>query len=124
MRRSVIAFLTLAMVLSLAACTNDMDGNGPVTDGSTTQKEVPMTEDERSDAATRDPDLGDRARRAMDKTDDAIRRGADDAGDAVRRGADDVGDAVRRGADDVGDVVRQGKNAVKDALTDDRNGSH
>lgn len=110
MRRSVIAFLTLAMVLSLVACTNDKDGTGPVTDGSASQKEYPMTENERSDAATQDPDLGDRARRAMDKTDDAI-----------RRGADDVGDAVRRGADDVGDVVRDGKNAVKDVLTDDRN---
>lgn len=120
MRRPVIAFLTLTMVLTLAACSNDMDKTGPVTDGSTAQKEVPMTEDERARAATQDPDLGDRARRAMDKTDDTIRRGTDGVGDAVRRGVDDVGDAVRRGADDVGDVVRDGKNAVKDALTDDQ----
>ena len=113
MRRSVIAFLTLALVFSLTACTNNRDTTGSMKDGGASQKEYPMTEGERSDAATQDPDLGDRARRSMDRTDDAI-----------RRGADDVGDAVRRGVDDVGDVVRDGKNAVKDALTDDRNGMY
>ena len=69
--------LTLAAILGLSACTGQE--NLPEEAGRIVAEELPGSYEERVDAATDDPDLGDRARREMEETNQWIREKTDEA---------------------------------------------
>ena len=66
-----------------------------------------------------DNDTEAAAKRAADKTGNAVERGADATKNAAERGAEAVKDGAKRGAEEVKEGARKAGAAVKDSVDDD-----